>query len=121
MPAFDWLGAATFGHWSFSGPSRVGYSLVQTLISCIILGILSWVIKVVLDTTAAVGAAGTTAAGASSEASNAGFSGTTMFFSAVFGFAAWIWTLSFSAACYEHLRGLEPADQSQKLAEGPKN
>ena len=121
MPApFDWLGAATFAHWNFSGPSRVGYSILQTLISIVILGILSWIIKLVLDATSTMGASATTAAGASEDASKAGFSGVAMFFSSVFGIAAWIWTVSFSAACYEHFRNLEPDNSEQKAAEGPK-
>ena len=44
-------------------------------------------------------------------------SGAVMFFGFVFSVAAWVWTTSFSAACYEHWRGLEPADSTQKMLE----
>ena len=138
MPGFDWIGAATFGHWSFSGFGRVGYSFLQSLLSFAILGILGLIISMVMDIGSTVGAVAigpgsklegfnkmisddTSTNTSTNTAKTSKVSGTVMFFVFVFSVAAWVWTVSFSAACYEHWRGLAPTDQAQKLAEGPKN
>ena len=132
MPAFDWIGAATFGYGSFSGFGRVGYSLLQTLLSCAILGILGLIISVVIDMVSSIGTTNTTIV--VHESKLEGFnkmavnetsrtndksevSGAAMFFGFIFSVAAWLWTTSFTAACYEHWRGLEPADPAQKINE----
>ena len=131
MPApFDWLGAATFGHWSFSGLGRVGYSFLQSLLSFAILGILGLIISMFMDIGSTVGAVaigpGSKLEGfnkmisddtSTNTAKTSKVSGAVMFFGFIFSVAAWVWTVSFSAACYEHWRGLEPADSTQKMNE----
>lgn len=120
MLAFDWIGAATFGYGSFSGFGRVGYSLLQTLTSCAILGLLGLIISVVIDIVHESKLEGFNKM-AGNEISRANdkskMSGAAMFFGFIFSVSAWIWTTSFSAACYEHWRGLEPVDQTQKMNE----
>lgn len=136
MPGFDWLGAATFGHWSFSGFGRVGYSILQTLMSCAILGILGLIITMVIDIVSTPSTSSTTiivhesklegfnkmisnedAVSTTTNKSTTDVSGPVMFFGFIFSVAAWIWTVSFSAACYEHWRGLAPTDETQKMLE----
>ena len=134
MPTpFDWKGAATFGHWSFSGPSRFGYSLLQTLLTCIILGLIGWFIKMCIDivstpstsTTVVVGSKlegfnkmiGNDDAVSTTKSTATEVSGPAMFFGFIFSVAAWVWTVSFSAACYEHWRNLVPDNEEQKNKE----
>jgi hypothetical protein len=134
MPtSFDWEGAMTFGHWNFSGPSRVGYSILQTILSCIILAILGFVIKFSIETVSNLSTSSTITTGPLTGVKLEGFtstvvkdltttptvevSGPAMFFGFIFSVAAWVWTVSFSAACYEHWRNLEPDNEEQKNKE----
>lgn len=98
MARFDFIGAASFAHKKFTGPSRVLYWLLAMGVSSVLCALAIGLIVYVC--------------------SKAPISeGLSAFIIGALSLVAWVWATSFGAAVYEWGRELEPSSATQKTEE----